>query len=154
MLNSMKLATSPYTHGKVPLPQMRQQTQLVRNGRRGPSTTMPMRADKLPVQADGGRHYRATLRRASAGCDPACRGHENPQMFDCCKGLTSDAYHDRRHSQSNWIEGERNGIARSDPYGARTIGTCFCPERTSGGEYLEADDDCKGFIERTPQGSR
>ena len=145
----------PYNNArKVPMPKMRQQTLMVRIRRRRPDSTVFVWSNEVSYSGDGGRDYRAALRSASSRCDSACRRNKNLSVSDRSKGLASEKYNDRRHSQSNWIKGQRNGISRRDAYGSRIARTSCCKEGSAGREHLETHSDRTTSTGNKPQRSK
>jgi hypothetical protein len=139
---------------EISVPQMRGCPQLVRTGRRGPDSTMPVRAYALSLQGARGRYYRDALRSACARCIPARRGHQDSKMPDGSSQSPPPAHTHRRDRGENWIKGKGNGIARCDIDGQRIARTGRGEKRIVRGVDLEAYLNSTNTIESRRQRSR
>lgn len=156
MLDLLQFMATPYIADdrKISVPEMRQQSQLVRIRWQRPDTTLSVRIDAMAVPRVIRRDYRTEIRCASSRCDAARQRDQNTHVPNGSAKFSSKVDNDWRHSQSNWIKGKRNGIARSHPYGARTVRACCCKEGAIGWKHMEADIDSQGFNERSRQRSK
>lgn len=145
--DNINAPTPTRSHEKVSLPEMREQTQLVRSRGGRPDSKVSLRSYALSLSRVRGRHYRDAIRCACSGYNTTCGGHEDSQMPDGSSQPLSEKHTYWGDCGENWIKRKRNGIACRDADGQRVARTGRGEKRAVRWVDMEVDSNGSNIIE-------